>query len=99
MKVYLLEKSVNPKKKFTAIRVLPSIKHIMFGDSAYEDYTHHKDGDRKNAYLMRHKSTENWNNTDTAGFWSRWLLWNKKTLDASIKDIEDKFEIKIVKVF
>lgn len=99
MKVYVLEESANPKKKYTAIRLNPSMKKISFGAKGYEDYTQHGDDDRKKAYLTRHKSTEDWEDTDTAGFWSRWLLWNKKTLDASIRDTEKRFGIKIAKGF
>lgn len=99
MKVYILEESTNPKKKFTAIRINPTLKYISFGARGYDDYTTHKDLERKTSYLRRHQPTENWEDTDTPGFWSRWLLWNKKTLDASIKDVEKKFDIKIVKTF
>ena len=31
-------------------------------------------------------------------FWAHNLLWNKPTLSASIKDTENRFKIKIVKV-
>jgi hypothetical protein len=40
---------------------------------------------------------ENWTKSGlrTAGFLSRWILWNKPTILASIKDVEDRFNIKI----
>jgi hypothetical protein len=28
---------------------------------------------------------------DTAGFWSRWLLWNKPTIKESYDDIKRRF--------
>ena len=31
----------------------------------------------------------------TPGFWSRWLLWNKPTLAASIQDAQRRFSIRI----
>lgn len=99
MKVYILEESANPSKKFTAIRLNPTLKHIFFGQKGYDDYTTHKDADRKDAYIFRHKSNEDWENPDTAGFWSKHILWNKPTIDASIKDVEKRFDIKIVKAF
>jgi hypothetical protein len=37
---------------------------------------------------------EDWNNP-SPGFFSRWLLWNKPSLKASIKDTEKRFNIKI----
>jgi hypothetical protein len=99
MQVFILERSENPKKKYTIIRLIPSLKYISFGDSRYEDFTTHNDSERKKRYLARHKPTEDWNNSETAGFWSRWLLWNKKTISASIRDMEKRFEIKIAKAF
>ena len=68
-----------------------------FGDSRYQDYTIHKDSDRKTNYLSRHKTNENWSVTGikSAGFYSRWILWNKKDLDNSIRDVNQRFNINI----
>lgn len=63
-----------------------------FGARGYEDYTIHKDDVRKGLYLLRH-SRENWNNPLTAGALSRWILWNKPTLKASITDFKNKFNL------
>jgi hypothetical protein len=54
-------------------------KKIHFGASGMSDYTIHKDPKRKKAYLLRHQKNENWNDPTTAGFWSRWILWNSPT--------------------
>ena len=72
-------------------------KIISFGDSRYQDYTIHKDSDRKTNYLSRHKTNENWSLTGikSAGFYSRWILWNKTTLDNSIRDVNQRFNINI----
>lgn len=64
-----------------------------FGATGYEDYTQHKSLERKNNYLARHKSREDWNNPITAGALSRWILWNKKSLVASIKDYINRFDL------
>ena len=90
----LLSKSKVKGKKFA---VFVDGKTINFGAEGYSDYTIHKDDERKNRYIQRHKARENWNDCKSAGFWSRWLLWNKKTLAASIKDTETRFHIKIQK--
>lgn len=73
-------------------------KQLHFGDSRYEDYTIHKDNIRKERYIKRHKKNENWNKDgiDTAGWWSRWLLWNKPTIEESIEDIKNRFNITIL---
>ena len=69
----------------------PDGKTVHFGASGYSDFTHHKDPDRKQRYLDRHSANEDWRNPETAGFLSRWLLWNKPTLEASIRDTNRRF--------
>jgi hypothetical protein len=73
-------------------------KTVSFGRRGYEDYTLHKDDERKRLYLLRHSPRENWGKSGirTAGFWSRWLLWNKDTINKSIQDIEDRFNVRII---
>ena len=72
-------------------------KTVHFGAKGYSDYTKHKDINRKQRYINRHKKRENWTKSgiNTAGFWSRWLLWGEPTLQKSIKKIEDKFKVVI----
>jgi len=97
MKTAILSKSDKKDKKWKVIYTENGgkSKTIHFGDSNYEDFTMHKNEDRKQLYLNRHRSKENWLDPKTAGFWSRWLLWNETTLSSSIKDVEKKFLIKI----
>lgn len=92
-----LSKSNNKGKKYR-VKIHPDGKVINFGDAKYSDYTTHKDPTRKQNYISRHRHNENWNKSgiNTAGFWSKNLLWNKPTLGASIKNIEDKFNVKII---
>jgi len=79
--------------------ILPNEKIVHFGASGYSDYTKHKDKERMMRYLNRHRKNENWTKSgiDTAGFWSRWILWNKPSLRDSITHTENKFNIHIVK--
>lgn len=95
----IISPSKNKDKKFTAYIYVDDkkIAKIHFGDSNYEDYTTHKDKNRKRLYLARHKN-EDWNNYLKPGFWSRWILWNKKTISESIRDTAQRFNIKIVLV-
>jgi len=88
-----MRESVRPNKKFTVTRLNPTLKDISFGDVRYEDFTTHKDNARKAAYLERHISREDWNDPDTPGFWSRWLLWNYPTLREAVADIEQRFGV------
>ena len=54
--------------------------------------TQHINEDRKNRYIDRHKKNENWNDPTTAGFLSRWILWNKPTITESIRDTKRRFK-------
>jgi len=87
-----LQKSTRKAKKFM---VEIGGKKIHFGATGYSDYTKHKDPERKKRYEARHKKRENWNKSglNTAGFWSKWILWNLPTLTDSIKDLEKRFGI------
>ena len=68
-------------------------KKIYFGAAGYSDFTQHKNEERKNRYILRHEKNENWTKSgiDSAGFWSRWLLWNKPTIKSSYQDIKKRF--------
>ena len=88
---YYPYKSDKPDKKYYIIT--NSDKKVYFGAAGMSDFTKHKDEARKQRYIDRHKKNENWNNKDTAGFWSRWLLWNKPTIKASYEDIKKRFKI------
>lgn len=72
-------------------------KTLKFGARGYSDYTMHKNLERKKAYIARHKVKENFLKSGiyTKGFWAKNLLWNQPTIEASIKNIENKFGVKI----
>jgi hypothetical protein len=92
MDIIIITPSPNPKKKY---RVNIQGEKIDFGATGYSDYTLSKNKQKRDAYIARHKVRENWNNPFTAGFWSRWILWNKPSLMGSIKDLAKKMNIKI----
>ena len=77
-------------KKYDA--VIDDKKTIPFGASGMSDYTIPKDDERKERYINRHKKNEDWDNIYTAGFWSKIILWNKKTITESIKDTNNRFK-------
>ena len=82
------------KKGKKLMAIFDDKKTIHFGASGMSDFTKHKDPKRKERYLKRHKANENWNNPKTAGALSRWILWNKPSLQASIKDYKTRFKLK-----
>lgn len=75
--------------------VIDGKKTVRFGAQGYNDYTMTGDNKAKRAYIARHKVTEDWSNHKTSGFWAKHLLWNKPTLQASIKDVERRFNMDI----
>lgn len=66
---------------------------VHFGAAGYEDYTQHGDAARMRRYLVRHRRRESWgiSGVRTAGFWARWLLWNRPSLRASVRDMHRRF--------
>ena len=88
---FKLSISNRPSKKW---KIENNEKVVHFGDSSYEDYTLHKNEVRKQQYLLRHKDPYD-AFRHQAGFWARWLLWNKPSLEASVKDVERRFGLKI----
>ena len=91
-----LKKSPIKNKKFRV--TFENKSYIDFGARGYSDYTKHKDSDRMERYLNRHRKRENWTKSGikTAGFWSRWLLWSKPSIKNAKKLISKKFNIKLL---
>ena len=80
-------------KKYTA--ELPSGKRVHFGAKGYQDFTQHRDEARRKNYLARHGGGgQDWGDRETAGYWSRWLLWEK----GSLKSAAAALRLKGVKV-
>ena len=86
----IISKSKNKDKKYSA--VIDGKKTIHFGAAGMSDFTKHKDPERKQRYLNRHKKNENWSDPTTAGFYATNILWNKPTLTESIKDTNKRFK-------
>lgn len=96
-KLIKIKKSDKKDKKLMAIFFNKNTKRCNtthFGSAGMSDYTKHKDPERKDRYISRHKARENWDDPASAGALSRWVLWNKKTLKASIEDYKKRFNFK-----
>jgi hypothetical protein len=102
--VVYLKKSTKPDKKYMVyvVDTSGSTKVIHFGARGMSDFTKHKDVSRMKRYSARHRpnssktrGSETWSKSGikTAGFWSKWLLWNKPSLAASKKSISSKFRV------
>ena len=94
----VITKSKKPDKKYDAR--IDGTKTVSFGQKMASDYTKHKDKERKDAYISRHKKNEDWSKSGvkTAGFYSKHVLWNKPTLKESVDDLNKKFKSLNVKM-
>ena len=88
----VITKSKKPDKKYDAR--IDGTKTVSFGQKGASDFTKHKNTDRKERYIDRHKKNEDWTKSGvkTAGFYSKHVLWNKPTLKESIDDINKRFK-------
>ena len=82
----VISKSKHTNTKYKS--VIDGKKTVHFGASGYQDFTSHKDKDRKQRYSDRHKKREDFG---TAGFWAKNVLWNKETLTKSVDDLNNRF--------
>jgi len=109
MPIMYLYKSKSKNKKYTI--VMPDMKH-RFGAKGYRDYTLINDKNSKyylpnkedrekvkRAYKSRHRGDKGLNNLHSPAELSMMLLWNKPTLNASIKDFAKKHKVEIKKMF
>ena len=91
MKTYYPYKANDNKHKYYIIT--SSGKKIYFGAYGMSDFTITKNEEQKYRYIQRHQKRENWTKSgiNTAGFWSKNLLWNKPTIEASYNYIKEKY--------
>ena len=89
MKIYYPYKSDKPDKKYYIIT--NTGKRVYFGAVGYEDFTTHKDEERKQRYIVRHKKNEDWTDINTPGFWSYHYLWEFPTKKAAYENIKKKY--------
>lgn len=90
MELVSISPSTRKNKKFVAEFSDGTKTH--FGDKRYQDYTVHRDEERKRLYIARHKK-EDWTDPQKAGTLSMYVLWNKPTLQESVIDYLDKFNL------
>ena len=88
----IIKKSSKKSKKLDAI--IGGTKTVSFGAKGYSDYTLHKDPERKQRYIDRHKKNEDWtlSGIKTPGFYAKHVLWNKPTLKGSVDDLNQEYK-------
>ena len=74
--------------------LLLMVNKISFGQDGASDYTIHKDPERKERYMARHRKHEKWgiDGIKTPGFYSRWVLWNMPTIESSTADLNTTYK-------
>ncbi len=105
----ILSKSSKKDKKYM---IKHDNKTTHFGAAGMRDYTeinkksskfylpNKEDREKvKRAYKSRHRGDKGLNNLHSPAELSMMLLWNKPTLNASIKDFAKKHKVEIKKMF
>ena len=95
---YYLYNAINRKNKYSVQfinKATNRLNTIHFGQFGASDYTLNKNDNTKRLYRLRHAS-DNINDLSFSGCWSWHLLWNKKTIEESIKDMMKQFNINII---
>ena len=108
VKLIKIVKSTKPLKKYDAIFLLDNGKEkiVSFGSAGFRDYILVNDKNSKwylpkvldrnvtkASYRRRHKKDLLTGDPRRAGYLAYYLLWNKKTLESSIKDYKKKFKL------
>ena len=90
----VIQKSSSKGKKYDAVITDKEgkTKTVSFGAKGYSDFTKHKDEERKERYIARHKVNQDWKDYETAGMWAKNILWNKPSIEASIRDTDKRFK-------
>lgn len=93
----VIEKGSAKNKKWKAIFYDDKgkkIRTVQFGDNRYEDYTQHKDKQRRKRYLERHKKDLSKGDYMSAGHLSYYILWGASTnLNTNIKQYKKMFKL------
>jgi len=72
-----------------------TIKTTQFGDDRYEDYSMHKNKERRAAYRKRHKKDLERGDYMSAGYLSYYILWGESVaLKTNISNYKKRFKLK-----
>ena len=96
MPIYKLGPATAKGKRYSVVS--PEGKRTNFGSDVGQTFIDHKDEKKKKAWIARHsKAGENWeySGRDTAGFWSKHLLWSADNMRDAIKYIKNRFGIEV----
>jgi len=92
----VVSKSDKKDKKYKAVFTYKDgkTKTTHFGAKGMEDYTTHKDKERRSRYRARHKKDLKTNDYTRAGYLSYYILWGDKTnIKDAVKSYKKKFNL------
>ena len=96
LKFILLTSANDGKHKYLIVledATTGKIHKVKFGSLGYQDFLTHLNEERKANYIKRHRVREDWTDPLKPGTLSRFILWNKPTLKASVDDYLKRFNI------
>lgn len=94
IKLVSIKRSTKKDKKLMATFEIGGRKKVVhFGASGMSDFTKNKNIIRRNRYIFRHHKDLNTKDPARAGYLSMFILWNKKSLQASIRDYRRRLGI------
>ena len=94
IKVVGFKKLKNNTKKYEITFQKNGKKYIRkFGATGMSDYTIHKDRERRERYISRHKKDLKTNDPMKPGYLSMFILWNKSSLSASLADYKRRLNV------
>ena len=94
IKVIDFKKLRGDKKKYQ-IKFKKNGKEYIrkFGAQGMSDFTIHKDRNRRERYISRHKKDLRTKNPMAPGYLSMYILWNKPSIEASLKDYKRRLNV------
>ena len=94
IKVIGFRKLKSDKKKYEITFEKNGKKYVRkFGAAGMSDFTIHKDVKRRENYISRHKKDLQTGDPMRPGYLSMYILWNKPTLESSLKDYKKRLNI------
>jgi len=94
IKVLKFKKLKGGKKKYEITFEKNGKTYVRkFGAQGMSDFTIHKDRERRERYISRHKKDLRTNDPMKPGYLSMYILWNKPTLKASLADYKRRLGV------
>jgi hypothetical protein len=89
-----ISRSTRPGKKYQATANSRNGRTVHFGAEGYSDYTKHRDKERRERYIKRHKKNEDWSRSNlmSAGFLARHVLWEEPTVRGAVEKLNKKYK-------